>query len=156
MTVYAFEAQETWLPTVVGLSCTMVEVEDTLLRLHFGPTQTVEDGLILAERTIVMYGVWRVEHGESIIVASGDLDSYDPASKLTIIHGATLERFDVSQPGFDLDLYFSGNITARCFPCDSSQYDEDMDDDDDYLISWWVDGRGVSDNWEDAHDPHGI
>lgn len=156
MTIYAFEAQESWLPTVAGLVCSTVEFEDTLLRLHFGTIHTSPDGAIEAQRTIVLYGVWRVEQGDSIVAASGDLDSLDLNTALTVIHDKTLERYDVSQPGFDLDLYFSGNVTVRCFPCDTAQFDEDIDEDDDVLISWWVDGDGVSDDWEEPYDPQGV
>ena len=158
MTIYAFEAQETWLPTVTGLTCNAVEVDEETLRLHFGSTRIAADGITDAERTIAMHGVWRVERGEEIVAGSGDLDGRAAQSRLSFLSGSTLERFEVSQPGFDLDLYFSGDVTVRCFPCDSQEYaeDEDIEEDDDVLVSWWVDGEGVSDDWEEPYDPQSV
>ena len=156
MTIYAFEAQETWLPTVVGLPCGAIEVDGETLRLHFGTTRTAADGVIEAERTISLHGVWRVERAESVVAGSGDHQGRDTQELLSFLHSTSLERFEVGQPGFDLDLYFSGQITVRCFPCDSAEFAEDMDEDDDFLISWWIDGDGVSDDWEEPYDPPGV
>ena len=159
MTIYAFEAQETWLPTVTGLTCTSVDVDDALLQIHFGTLRVGDDGIIDAQRTISLYGVWRVERGEEIVAASGDQHDHDVATALAILEGATLEGFTVSHPGFDLELTFSGGIVARSFPCNSAEFAEDVPDDADeeaFLISWWVDGEGVADDWEEPYDPQGV
>lgn len=131
-------------------------MRDALLQIHFGTIHRDDDGPIEADRTISMYGVWRVESGEAIVAASGDLDIEATVVALDVLTGATLERFDVSQPGFDLDLYFSGGITVRCFPCDSTEFSEEMPEDTDIPISWWVDGDGVPDDWEEPHDSQGV
>lgn len=149
MTIYAYEAQESWLPTVTGLVCSDVEISDALLHIHFGDARRDSQGIIEADRTISMYGVWRVEHGEAIVAASGDLDT---GTSLDMLKGKQLERFDVSQPGFDLDLYLGGGITVRSFPCDSTEYAEEIAEDTDFPISWWVDGNGVPDDWEEMFD----
>ena len=157
MTIYAFEAQESWLPTVAGRVCSAVEVEDATLHLHFGSTQPDADGMLSAERTVSMHGVWRVEKTEEIVAGSGDMENTDVASRLAFIIGTTLERFEVSQPGFDLDLNFSGQIIVRSFPCNSREYVEEDDiADDDITVSWWVDGIGVPDDWEELYDPASV
>jgi len=150
VTIYAYEAQESWLPTVAGLVCSEVEIGDALLHIHFGTARKDNQGITEADRTISMHGVWRVEHGDVIVAASGDLDA---GISLDLLKGKSLERFDVSQPGFDLDLYFAGGITVRSFPCDSTEYAEDIAEDTDFPISWWVDGDGVPDDWEEMYDP---
>jgi hypothetical protein len=158
MTIYAFEAQESWLQTVAGQICSAVEVEEATLHLHFGATQPDEDGMLAAERTISMHGVWRIERAEEIVAGSGDLESASAASRLAFITGTTLERFEVSQPGFDLDLFFNGRIVVRSFPCNSHEYaqDDEIEDDADITVSWWIDGAGVPDDWEEHYDPPGV
>lgn len=156
MTIYAFEAQESWLQTVSGLTCSAVEVEDATLHLHFGATRPDEDdSLLSAERTISMAGVWRIERAEEIVSGSGDLESSSAAPRLAFLDGAVLEHVDVSRPGFDLDLYFSGQIIVRSFPCAAREYAED-DTDGDITVSWWVDGIGVPDDWEEPYDAPGV
>lgn len=158
MTIYAFEAQESWLQTVAGRVCSAVEVEEATLHLHFGATQPDADGMLSAERTVSMHGVWRVEKAEEIVAGSGDLENTDAASRLAFMIGTTLERFEVSQPSFDLDLYFSDQIVVRSFPCNSREYaeDDDITDDADITVSWWIDGVGVPDDWEEHYDPSGV
>lgn len=156
MSIYAYEAQETWLPTVGGMTCSEVHVQETLLQIHFGNIQHGNQDILDADRTISLYGVWRVEHRDAIVAGSGDLDEAATLSALSILKGTTLERFEVSKPGFDLDLHFSGGITVRCFPCDASEFDQDIQDETDFPISWWIDGIGVTDDWEESYDPQGV
>lgn len=156
MTIYAFEAQESWLSTVTGRLCSAVEIEDTTLHIHFGATEIDDDGMLAAERTISLHGVWRVERDMQIVGGSGDLEIPDSQAALAFIIGATLERFEVSQPGFDLDLYLSGKIVARSFPCDSVEFAENIGDDADITVSWWIEGIGVPDDWEEPYDPPGV
>lgn len=158
MTIYAFEAQETWLQTVNGMTCSAVEVADATLRLHFGATHQDEDGLLAADRTISMHGVWRVEKSGEIVAGSGDLDAGSVAATLAFISGARLEQFEVGHPGFDLDLILSGQIVVRSFPCNSGEYaDEDgLEDDTSLTVSWWIDGVGVPEDWEEPYDPASV
>ncbi len=157
MTIYAFEAQESWLPTVVGSICRAVEIDDETLHLHFGTTQPDEDGVLTAERSISMHGVWRVEKEGDVVAGSGDLDVADIVSRLAVLSGAGLERYEISRPGFDLDLYFTGQLIVRAFPCDSREYaeDDDIDAEADLTVSWWVDGDGIPDDWEEHYAPAG-
>jgi hypothetical protein len=62
--------------------------------------------------------------------------------------GASLERFEVSRPGYDLSLYLSDNVIVRCFPVDSMEYAEAVEDPEDVEVSWWVTGQGIADDWE--------
>ena len=156
MSIYAYQAQETWLPTVTGRTCSRIDVQEVLLQIHFGNLKDAGDGLVDAERTISLYGVWRVEHLDNVIAGAGDLDEVQTGDALKVIIGTTLERVEVSKPGFDLDLHFSGGITVRCFPCDASEFVEDIDEEADFPISWWVDGIGVTNDWEEPYDPQGV
>ena len=156
MSIYAYEAQETWLPTVIGLTCSGLHVQETLLQIHFGNLHRGDQGILDADRTISLYGVWRVEHRDNVAAGSGDLDETATLAALSILKNTNLERFEVGKPGFDLDLYFSGGITVHCFPCDSSEFDSDIEDDTDFPISWWIDGIGVTDDWEEPHDPQSL
>jgi hypothetical protein len=157
VTIFAFEAQESWLQTVAGKVCSAVEVEEATLHLHFGATQPDENAMLTAERTVSMHGVWRIERAEELVAGSGDLETNGAASRLAFITGATLERFEVSQPGFDLDLFFSGQVVVRSFPCNAREYaEDDIEDDTDITVSWWIDGVGVPDDWEEHYDPSGV
>lgn len=154
MTIFAFEAQESWLPTIIGMPCTAIEFDenDMLLTLLFGEVKDTPDGTLEAERAISMTGVWRVEHGEEIIAGSGDLEDPDRSQRLERMQNATLTRVDVSHPGFDLALHFSNGVVVRCFPCDSLQYSEDPPEGEDIFVAWWVDGVGVPDDWEEPNE----
>lgn len=154
MTIYAFEAQETWLPTVIGMPCSAVEFdeEEGLLTLLFGQVQDLENGMLEADRAISVTGVWRVERDEEIIAGSGDLEDPGRAERLQGIVDKNLIQADVSHPGFDLALHLSGGYVVRCFPCDSLQYSEDPPEDEDVFVAWWVDGVGVPDDWEEPNE----
>lgn len=158
MTIFAFEAQESWLQTVTGMICSAVEVADGTLHLHFGATQRDEDGMLEADRTISMHGVWRVERAGRIVLASGDLGPGDDESKLMFITGTPLEGFEVSQPGYDLDLFLGSGVIVRSFPCNTREYagDDEIDDDTDLTVTWWVDGLNIPDDWEEPYDPAGV
>ena len=156
MSIYAYEAQETWLPTVAGLTCSDIHVQEALLQIHFGDLLPGPDDTIDAERTISMYGVWRVQHQDTIIAGSGDLDETSTSFALELLKNVTLERFDVARPGFDLTLHFSGGVMIRSFPCDSNEFEENIEEETDFPISWWVDGLGVTDDWEEPYDAHGV
>lgn len=147
MTIAAFEAQASWLPTVVGLACSAVVTDgESLVSLHFGELRE-EDGEVDAERTISLDGAWRVEHGSQVIAASNDPDD-EREEYLNELIGKRLERAEASRPGYDLTLAFEDDFVARCFPCDSLEYAEEVDDPEDAEIAWWVDGVGVPDDWE--------
>jgi hypothetical protein len=148
MTIRAFEAQASWLPVVVGGRCSIVETDGgTLMSLHFGETTAAADGLIEAEHTITMQGAWRVERGGEVVAGSADPDD-ERSEMLSRLTGKTLERFDVSRPGYDLTLNFDDDIVIRCFPVDSLEYADDVEDPEDVEVSWWVTGREVPDDWE--------
>src|SRR4051794_6587645 len=150
MTVKAFEAQLTWLPTVAGLRCAAIETNgEQMLSLYFGETSDTDEGEIEAERTITMEGAWRVERGIEVIAGSMDPDD-EREPYIEELIGKTLERFDVIRPGYDLILYFQDGYVTRCFPIDSLEYAEDVEDEEDVEVSWWVTGRGVPDDWETA------
>jgi hypothetical protein len=153
MTIYAFEAQETWLPSVIGMICSAVELddEDTLL-LHFGATQTAPDGQLEAERTISLAGVWRVERADEVRAASGDNEDDASRENLKPLVGTLLQRVQVSHPGFDLTLELSEGHVVRCFPCDSGEFAEEVEGDEEAIIAWWVDGIGIPDDWEEPND----
>lgn len=151
MTINAFEAQASWIPTVFGLSCAAVRTDgEHMLSLHFGEVAETFDGDIDAERSITLDGAWRVEHGNEIIAGSADPDD-ERAEYLEELVGKTLERYDVTRPGYDLALYFSDDFVVRCFPVDTIEYAEAVEVSEDVEVSWWVTGRGVPDDWETAH-----
>ena len=148
MTVAAFEAQATWLPLVVGMQCAAVSSDGaTMLSLYFGDVTDSFDGEIEAERTITVDGAWRIERGREIIAGSADPDE-ERTEMLAALVGASLERFEVARPGYDLSLYLSDSIVVRCFPVDSMEYAEAVEDPEDVEVSWWVTGQGISDDWE--------
>lgn len=154
MTIYAFEAQESWLPTAIGMPCTAVEFdeEDGLLTLLFGDVQELGEGLVEADRAISLTGVWRVERGGEILAASGDVEDATRTERLQFLVGNRLIQADVSHPGFDLALHMGGNYVVRCFPCDSLQYSEDPPEEEEIFVAWWVDGVGVPDDWEQPNE----
>jgi hypothetical protein len=151
MTVTAFEAQASWLPTVSGLRCSAVRTDgEQMLSLHFGEFTEGLDGEIEAERTITMEGAWRVEQGSEVLAGSADPDD-EREEFLDQLIGVTLERFEVSRPGYDLTLYLHDGFVVRCFPVDSLEYAEQVEDPEDVQVSWWVTGDGIPDDWESAN-----
>ena len=148
MTIAAFEAQASWLPTVVGMRCALVRQEDgALVSLFFGETSESPDGEPEAERVISFDGAWRLEQGAGVLAASDDPQD-ESGEYLEELEGKTLDRFEVSRPGFDLELTFSDGYVVRCFPIDSMEYAEEIDDPEDAEVSWWVSGGDVPDDWE--------
>ncbi len=148
MTVAAFEAQATWLSLVVGMQCTAVSTDgESMLSIYFGEVTESFDGEIEAERTITVDGAWRIERGSEIIAGSADPDDERTAPVAALV-GTSLERFEVVRPGYDLSLLLSDGITVRCFPVDSMEYAEDVEDPEDVEVSWWVTGQGIPDDWE--------
>lgn len=154
MTIFAFEAQESWLPTAIGMPCTAVEFDEAeaLLTLLFGEVRDGPKGILEADRAISMTGVWRIEHEDEVIAGSGDLEDPDRALRLERLKDATLAQADVSHPGFDLALHLSNGVVVRCFPCDSLQYSEDPPEDEGIFVAWWVDGVGVPEDWEEPNE----
>lgn len=157
MTIYAFEAQESWLPTAIGMSCGSVEFDAdsatltvTLYRADYETEREHDE----PERAISIAGVWRVEQDDTILAASGDVNDLERAAHLDRLVGRELVRADVSHPGFDLALHFTGPFIIRCFPCDSMQFGEDPPEDDEVFVSWWVDGIGVPEDWEEPNDAY--
>lgn len=129
--------------------CSSVQYdEDGAVRVLFGQTYQAPDGVLEAERTITVSGVWRVEHRNEIIAGSGDLDDPGREERLKVMAGNRLDRAEVSHPGFDLTLYLDDGLVIRCFPCDSVEYAEDPPDGDEIAIPWWIDGVGIPDDWE--------
>lgn len=154
MTIYAFEAQESWLPTVIGMSCTAIDYdyEANALTLSFNRAgYGVESGSLESERMISLAGVWRLEQEDEVLAASGDVEDPERQAHLERLTGRELVRVDVSHPGYDLALHLTGPYVVRCFPCDSLQFGEDPPDDDVY-VSWWVDGVGVPQDWEEPNE----
>lgn len=148
MTIAAFEAQATWLPLVVGMQCSAVSSDGaTMLSLYFGQVTESFDGEIDAERTITVEGSWRIERGNEIIAGSAEPDEERTDSVASLV-GRSLERFEVTRPGYDLSLYLSDSIIVRCFPVDSMEYAEAVEDPEDVEVSWWVTGRDIADDWE--------
>jgi hypothetical protein len=148
MTVAAFEAQATWLPLVVEMQCAAVSSDGaSMLSLYFGDVTESFDGEIEAERTISVDGAWRVERGSEIIAGSSDPDEERTGALATLV-GTSLERFEVVRPGYDLSLFLSNSIVVRCFPVDSMEYAEAVEDPEDVEVSWWVTGRDIPDDWE--------
>jgi hypothetical protein len=152
MTITAFEAQASWIPTVIGRTVSLVRTDaERLLSIHFGEYAESFDGDVDSERSITVDGAWRVEHGPEVIAAAAD-----PADErmefLEELVGKTLERFEVTRPGYDLHLFFSDDYVVRCFPIDSIEYAEEVMVAEDVEVSWWVTGHGVPDDWETAND----
>lgn len=150
MTLLAYEAQESWLPVITGMTCSAILVEEDSLLLHFGPAPDSD-----IRRTIVLHGTWRAERGNAVIAGSGDIDPDAIPDDLQQLVGNTLERTAVDHPGFELALYFSNGCTLRSFPCDSNQFAAELadDEDDEYLpVSWWVEGDDIPVDWEAFHD----
>lgn len=150
MTIAAFEAQASWLPLVVGMTCSGVETDgERMLALHFGEGET--------ERSILMDGAWRIAMNGHVLVASADPDD-ERLEMLTMLHAARLEAAEVERPGYDLRLLLrhadahqdaeSAEIVVRCFPIDSLQYAEAVEDPEDAEVAWWVSGNGIADDWE--------
>lgn len=154
MTQLAYEAQESWLPTITGMTCNAMLVADESLFIHFGPPPVDGEDSVDAHRTITLHGVWRAEQGDNVIAGSGDIDQNAVPDALRRLVGSTLERTEVDHPGYDLALHFSAGLTLRCFPCDSTQFAEAFpEDDDDHLpVSWWIEGDDVPPDWEAFHD----
>ena len=154
MTIYAFEAQESWLPTAIGMSCSAVEfdMEGNVLVLEFySPEFGVETESRDPDRIISISGVWRLEQEDTILAGSGDVDDPERSNRLDRLVGRELVRVDVSHPGYDLALHLTGPYIVRCFPCDSLQFGEDPPTDG-VFVSWWIDGAGVPDDWEEPND----
>lgn len=148
MTIAAFEAQATWVTLVVGMQCAAVSSDGAaMLSLHFGDVSESFDGEIDAEKTITVEGAWRIERGSEIVAGSADPDD-ERAEALSTLVGVSLERFEVARPGYDLSLYLSEDIIVRCFPVDSMEYAEAVEDPEDVEVSWWVTGKGIADDWE--------
>lgn len=148
MTLKAFEAQASWLPTVVGKRCSVVRTDgERLLSLHFGEFSESFDGDIDAERTITMEGAWRVERINEVIAGAADPDD-ERADFLQELVGKTLERIDVSRPGYDVSLHLQDGLTIRCFPIDSLEYADEVEVAEDVEVSWFVTGAGIPDDWE--------
>jgi hypothetical protein len=148
VTIAAFEAQATWLPLVVGMQCSAVSSDGgSMLSLYFGEVTESFDGEIDAERTITVDGAWRIEQGSEVIAGSSDPDE-ERTDALASVIGASLEHFDVSRPGYDLTLFLSNGIVVRCFPVDSIQYADAVEDPEDVEVAWWVTGRDIPDDWE--------
>jgi len=118
-----------------------------MLSLYFGDVTESFDGEIDAERAITVDGAWRIEQGNEIVSGSSDPDE-ERTDALSILVGASLERFEVTRPGYDLLLYLSNTIVIRCFPVDSIEYAEAVEDPEDVEVSWWVTGRDIPDDWE--------
>ena len=155
MTVAAFEAQASWLPTVVGRPCSAIRTDGgTMLSLHFGEFRESPDGEIEAERTITVEGAWRLESAVEVIAAAKDPDD-ERLEFLELLVGRTLDGFDVTRPGFDLTLSFQEGYVARCFPVDSLEYAEEVEDLEDIEVSWWITGAGIPDDWESANEASG-
>lgn len=152
MTIRAFEAQASWLPSVVGGQCSMVETdEESLLSLHFGETTEATDGLIEAEHTISMRGAWRVERDSAVVAGSADPDD-ERAEAIDDLVGRELQRFEIARPGYDLTLVFDGDVLVRCFPIDSLEHADEVEDPEDVEVSWWVTGHGIPDDWETGRE----
>jgi hypothetical protein len=148
VTIAAFEAQASWLPLVVGMRCSGVQSDgEQLLSLLFGELNEAPDGHIEGEMTISLEGAWRVEHGNEVIVGSKDPDD-EREPFLQELVDRTLERFDIARPGYDLTLIFHDAYVIRCFPIDSLEHAEEIEDPDDVEVSWWVTGTGIPDDWE--------
>ena len=154
MTIYAFEAQESWLPTVIGMSCAAVEYdadEATVSLSFYRPEFGMETEAFEPERIISVSGVWRLEQENEILAASGDVVDHERPSHLDRVVGRELVRVDVSHPGYDLALHLTGPYILRCFPCDTTQFLEDPPDDGVY-VNWWVEGVGIPVDWEEPNE----
>lgn len=154
MTIYAFEAQESWLPTAIGMSCSDVDYDhetNTLTLSFYRSDFGVEAGPSEPQRLISLTGVWRLEQEDGVLAASGDLDDPERASHLDRLVGRELVRADVSHPGYDLALHLTGPYILRCFPCDALQFGDDPPGGE-VFVSWWVDGIGVPGDWEEPNE----
>ena len=118
-----------------------------MLSLYFGDVTESFDGEIDAELAVSIDGAWRIEQGNEIVAGSSDPDE-ERTEALSILVGTSLERFEVTRPGYDLALYLSNSIVVRCFPVDSIEYAEAVEDPEDVEVSWWVTGREIPDDWE--------
>lgn len=148
MTVAAFEAQASWLPAVNGLRCTAIRTDGgKMLSMHFGEYRELPDGEIEAERTITVEGAWRVESPSEVIAGSADPDD-ERHEYLDLLIDKSLDTFEVTRPGYDLILHFQDGYTVRCFPVDSLEHAEEVEDPEDIEVSWWVTGAGIPDDWE--------
>jgi hypothetical protein len=155
MTITAFEAQASWVATVVGMPCSAVSTDgEQMVSLHFGEHSDTVEGDIEADRTITLEGAWRVEHGDEVIAGSVDPDE-ERVEALEELVGRQLERFEVSRPGYDLSLFLEDGYVVRCFPIDSIEHQPEVEDPDDVEVSWWVTGRGVPDDWETPREESG-
>lgn len=155
MTIYAFEAQESWLPTAIGMTCSSVDLDleaGSLSLAFYQARLDLDPDFVEPERAISISGVWRVEQEDEILAASGDVNDPERDARLDRLVGRDLVRVDVSHPGYDLALHMTGPIIVRCFPCDSLQFDEDPPEDDEIFVSWWVDGIGVPNDWEEPNE----
>ncbi len=157
MTIYAFEAQESWLPTAIGMTCSSITFDkesSTLTLTLYTARYDSEPDFVEPERAISMSGVWRIEQEDDILAASGDINDPDRDDHMDRLVGRELVRADVSHPGYDLTLHFTGPYLVRCFPCDSMQFSEDPPGNDDIFVSWWVDGVGVPGDWEEPNEAY--
>jgi hypothetical protein len=155
MTIYAFEAQESWLPTAIGMTCSSISFDEessTLSLTLYTALYDIEPDAVEPERAISMSGVWRIEQEDEILAASGDLNDPERDVRMDRLVGRELVRADVSHPGYDLSLHFTGPYILRCFPCDSMQFGEDPPDSGEVFVSWWVDGIGVPEDWEEPNE----
>ena len=148
MTIAAFEAQASWLPQVTGMVCTAVQTDGAqLISLHFGEVRETEEGDIEGQRTISLEGAWRIEHGNEVTAGSADPDE-EREPYLQDLVERSLERFEVTRPGYDLTLYFHDGYIVRSFPIDSLEHADEIEDPEDVEVSWWVTGDGIPDDWE--------
>jgi hypothetical protein len=151
MTIAAFEAQASWLSHVVGLRCSAVRTDgDAMLSLYFGDITELPDGEIEAARVITMEGAWRVERGMEVIAGSADPED-EREGYLAELAGRTLDRYEVARPGYDLILFLHDGFVVRCFPVDSLEHADEVEDPRDVEVSWWVTGDGIPDDWETAN-----
>src|SRR5207244_3136621 len=102
-------------------------------------------------RVISVSGAWRLEQGQQVLAGANDPDD-EREEYLESLLGQPLERFEVTRPGYDLFLFFAGDLTLRCFPVDSLEYADEVEDDEEVEISWWVDGDNVPDDWETGRE----
>lgn len=154
MTIYAFEAQESWLPTAIGMSCSSVDFDfeaNTLTLSFYRAEFGVETQASGPQRMISISGVWRIEQEDTVVAASGDINDPERGAHLDRLVGRELVRADVSHPGFDLALHLTGPYVVRCFPCDAMQFGDDPPGGD-IFVTWWVDGIGVPEDWEEPNE----
>lgn len=121
-----------------------------MLSIHFGEYTEAVDGEVLAERTITVEGAWRVESPSEVIAGSADPDD-ERLEFLEALVGKTLESVEVTRPGYDLTLSFQDGYVVHCFPVDSLEYVDEVEEPEDIEVSWWVTGAGIPDDWESAN-----